>query len=323
MIHSCLGMLSQLHRMKRDKQYTKYCESNTMAHVYATLALQLELCLPSWISSFVSSYVWNKVNTHLTPSSEIKHWTHSSCHRQIVRMLKVRNEFVPENDEHCRNVFYSFVLPYITSPLDLVLYWQQLSILDKQWKSYLQSNKPVFSEKQLEQVLSVSMTTTAPGHMLQWWVLVGLSLTSDRQDALAEYTQQNVPSVSQNHPSSNLLRHHQSMIYHLLEATRSDSAEKASQSLQRAFIDRKASQECIDQISSVSYISDNDNLEASVLTLSSLAIHVHTYKAVKSIATQSHLTELRNQILEDLESPYTKSLSAKFRKTLTDDTLCI
>lgn len=333
MLHSSLGMFSQLHRMKRDENYTKYCEPNTMARVYATLALQLELCLPEWLSSALSPYVWSKVNKHLN-KAPIKHWNHSTCHSQIINMLKARNGFVSDDeDEHCKNTFYSFVLPYITSPLDLVLYWQQLAVLNQQWKSYLDGKDSAFSGEQLQTVLSVSMTTTAPGHMLQWWVLVGLSLESGQHlDTLADYTRENVPSVSQNHPSSNLLRHHQSMVYHLLEASHAGKdADKISNNLKRALRDRKASLECIRQISSTSRDSENDNLEASVLTLSSLAVLVHTYRALNSSkqVLASQLSELRNQIWEDLESPYTKLLSVKHRKHIqtsiekADETLCI
>lgn len=369
MLHSCVGMLAQLHKMKRDEKRDIYCEENTMARVYATTAIQLELCLPVSISSIVVPYCWTRViNVMNKPiTEENKHeeiiptqWLSSNCHGQVLQILSIRNGFTNNEDGSCcRNVFYSFVLPYVTSPLDLVLYWQQLSNLQNCWYSYLNGTRPVFSENQLQHVLSVSATTTAPGHMLQWWVRVGLTLQSlsnntgtqhqDNLDALAEYTRTKVPQVN-NHPSSNLLRRHQTMIYHMLEAATAlqtnINSDQVPVFLNKAAKDRTASMECIQQIA-----SSTENYEASVLVISTLAVHLRTLKAliIHQQTTSSpakrlsrggkktllahhasvYIAELRDQVMQDMESPYTKSLSSKCRNHIqsyiyqADDTLSL
>lgn len=375
MLHSCVGMLAQLHKMKRDDKHVIYCEANTMARVYATTAMQLELCLPKSISCYITPFCWKRVVTAIKdqkqvvePDNQQQHqvithqWLSSNCHQQVLQILKVRNGFIcssSTNETSCRNIFYSFVLPYVTSPLDLVLYWQQLGNLQNSWHSYLNGTRPVFSEKQLTHVLSVSATTTAPGHMLQWWVRVGLALESlshnnqqEHLDALAEYTRAKVPAVS--HPSSNLLRRHQTMIYHLLEAATAlqtnVNANQVPHYLQKASKDRRASRECIEQIASTSSFSSSENYEASVLILSTLSVHLRTLKALvihqqttstKVIAAQDknktllasqasiYIAELRDQIMHDLESPYARSLSARCKKHIqayiaqADDTLSL
>ncbi|KAK4517341.1 uncharacterized protein ATC70_000676 [Mucor velutinosus] len=374
MLHSCVGMLAQLHKMKRDEKHIIYCEANTMARVYATTAMQLELCLPKSVSSYITPFCWKRVITAIKDQKQVvesdnqqqqvitHQWLSSNCLQQVLQILKVRNGFISSsntNEANCRNIFYSFVLPYVTSPLDLVLYWQQLGNLQDSWYSYLNGTRPIFSEKQLTQVLSVSATTTAPGHMLQWWVRVGLALESlshsnqqEHLDALAEYTRAKVPAVS--HPSSNLLRRHQTMIYHLLEAATAlqtnVNTDKVPHYLQKASKDRRASRECIEQIASTSSFSSSENYEASVLILSTLSVHLRTLKALvihqqttstKAIAAQDkgktllasqasiYIAELRDQIMYDLESPYTRSLSAKCKKHIqsyiaqADDTLSL
>lgn len=376
MLHSCVGMLSQLHKMKRDDKRDIYCEQDTMARVYATTAIQLELCLPVSISSLVVPYCWTRVIQVMNNKQSLveqdnnkkqdniisTQWLGSNCHDQVLQILAIRNGFTNNNDGSCcRNVFYSFVLPYVTSPLDLVLYWQQLSNLQDCWYSYLNGTRPVFSENQLKHVLSVSATTTAPGHMLQWWVRVGLTLQSlsnntgtqhqDNLDALAEYTRTKVPQVN-NHPSSNLLRRHQTMIYHMLEAATAlqtdTNSDQVPTFLKQAAKDRTASMECIQQIA-----SSTKNYEASVLVVSTLAVHLRTLKALiihqqttyspnkrlsgggsKKRTLLAHhasvyIAELRDQVMQDMESPYTKSLSPKCRKHIqsyiyqADDTLSL
>lgn len=383
MLHSCVGMLAQLHKMKRDEKHVIYCEANTMARVYATTAMQIELCLPKFISCYITPFCWKRVITAIkdkktqpkqVADSDIvqnqhqvitNQWLSSNCHQQVLQILEVRNGFTSgsntneTNCSSCRNIFYSFVLPYVTSPLDLVLYWQQLGNLQDCWYSYLNGTRPVFSEKQLTHVLSVSATTTAPGHMLQWWVRVGLALESlshnnqqEHLDALAEYTRAKVPAVS--HPSSNLLRRHQTMIYHMLEAATALQTNvnpgQVPNYLQKASKDRRASRECIEQIASTSSYSCNENFEASVLVLSTLSVHLRTLKALvihqqttfsKTINIQDknktllasqasiYIAELRDQIMQDMESPYTRSLSAKCKKHIqsyiaqADDTLSL
>lgn len=344
MMHSCMGMLSQLHKMKRDDKHVMYYEANTMARVYATVAMQLKLCLPPFISNYPSHYCLQKANRHLK-QYKIQ-LENKECHDQVVNMLRIRNGFCADQEQSCRNIFYSFVLPYITSPLDLILYWQHLESLEQDWHAYLNGVRPVFSEKQIGQVLSISLTTTAPGHMLQWWIRVGLALESlSREepvgrhlDALAEYTRH--PS---SHPSSNLLRKYQTMIFHMLQAASALQTNKHTDQvphyLQKALKERRASFECIDQIATT------NNYEASVLVLSLLAVHLRTLKALiqhqqihsdknhgkKIPANQAsvYIAELRDQVLEDLESPYSRSLSAKCKKFIqsfisqADDTLCL
>lgn len=369
MLHSCVGMLAQLKKMKRDEKHIMYCEENTMARVYATTAIQLELCLPTSLSSVIVPYFWKRVINSMDKSTEEKkhdqqlmsnQWLSSNCHNQVLQILSIRNGFTNNDDGSCcRNVFYSFVLPYVTSPLDLVLYWHQLSNLQDCWYSYLNGTRPVFSQKQLKHVLSVSATTTAPGHMLQWWVRVGLTLQSlsnntgteheDNLDALAEYTRTKVPQVN-NHPSSNLLRRHQTMIYHMLEAATAlqtnVNSDQVPYYLKKAAKDRAASTECIQQIA-----SSTQNYEASVLVISTLAVHLRTLKALiihqqktsspakrlsaggpKTLLAHHasvYIAELRDQVMQDMKSSYTKSLSAKCRNHIqsyiyqADDTLSL
>jgi hypothetical protein len=384
MLHSCVGMLAQLHKMKRDEKHVIYCEANTMARAYATTAMQLELCLPASVSSHITPYCWKRVmnaikkqktkqvieqHDTLEDHELTTQWLQSNCHDQVLQILKVRNGFSSSNTDDsisnsCRNIFYSFVLPYVTSPLDLILYWQQLAYLQDCWNAYLNGTRPVFTEKQLARVLSVSATTTAPGHMLQWWVRVGLALESlshnnqqEHLDALAEYTRTKVPAVS-SHPSSNLLRRHQTMVYHMLEAATAlqtnVNSDLVPQYLHKAAKDRRASLECIQQIASTSASVNNENFEASVLVLSTLAVHLRTLKALiihqqttcskamtsttlprstkkTLLASQAsiYIAELRDQVMFDMESPYTQSLSSKCRKHIqayisqADDTLSL
>jgi hypothetical protein len=365
MLHTCLGMLAQLHKLKRDE-----CEANTMARVYATIAIQFELFLPVSISSLIVPYCWKRVAISKKPEEKSSQqecistqWLNSPCHDQVIQILSIRNGFTPSEEYSngaCRNSFLSFVLPYITSPLDLVLYWQQLNNLQQNYLSYLDGARPVFTKKQLKQVLDVSTTTTAPGHMLQWFVRVGLTLQSlgkggqahqENLDALAEYTRTKVPQVN-SHPTSNLLRRHQTMIYHLMEAATALQSNinsgQVPQYIQEAAKDRRASMECIQQIDL------SDNYEASVLVISTLAVHLRTLKALiihqqttcsltnkrssvinggnnKLPADQAsiYIAELRDQLLQDVKSPYARSLSAKCRGHIqsyiyqADDTLSL
>ncbi|EIE80412.1 hypothetical protein RO3G_05117 [Rhizopus delemar RA 99-880] len=379
MLHSSIRMLSQLHKMKRDKNYVSFCGHNTIARVHASAALQFELALPSFLSSYLVPYHWKKVTECLNSKKSegqqedavvndqlvTNQWLNSECHDQVLHMLTSRNGFdhgayvFPDNSAvggSCRNVLYSFVLPYVTSPLDLVMYWQQLSNLEQCWLAYLNGVRPVFSEKQLNQMLSVSATATAPGHMLQWWVRVGLALESlaknqdENMKVLAEYTQ---PKKNNDiHPSSNLLHRHQNMMYNLIEAAsalvQNDKLYKVSSLLDQATKDRQASAKCIQQISST-HSGASSNCEASVLVLSTLAVHLRTLKALiihsssgssrrQSISTppvfsaqqaSTYIAQLRDQVLQDLESPYAKSLPSKCKKHIqlyiyqADDTLSL
>ncbi|KAI8983582.1 hypothetical protein BDB01DRAFT_835667 [Pilobolus umbonatus] len=365
MLQSCVGMLAQLHKMKRDEKHLSYYGPNALARVYTTTAIQLELCLPKIVSSHLSTYCWNYVIKAMKFESENEDnqllpakWANSNCHDQVLQILSVRNGFNSLNSSDpvlpCRNIFYSFVLPYVTSPLDLVLYWQQLSNLQTGWLTYMNGTRPVFSEKQLSHMLTVSATTTAPSHMLQWWVRVGLALQSlssgseqkENLDMLAEYTRTTVPAVN-NQPSSNLLRRHQTMIYNLLEAATAlqvnGDATKVPKHLKLAAKDRRASGECIQQIASTTSRSPTANYEASILVLSTLSVHLRTLKALIVHQTSGkrpsealpaneasvYIAELRDQVMRDMESPYTKCLSTKCRKHIqtyisqADDTLSL
>jgi hypothetical protein len=355
-------MLAQLHITKRDKNYVNYHGPNIMARVYTVSAIQLELCLPKAISSYLASRHWKKVsnildkNAYEDSNQEEKitmtaQWLHSTCHEQVLQILATRNGFCSESPLSCRNTFYSFVLPYVTSPLDFVLYWQQLNNLQTCWVAYLNGTRPVFSEKQLTYMLSVSTTTTAPSHMLQWWVRVGLALQSvnsvqdqENLDALSDYTRTTVPAVNA-HPSSNLLRGNQTMIYNMIEAATAlqsnTNIENVSLYLNQASKERFASNECIQHISSAFTGSPVANLEASVLALSTLSVNLRTLKALilHQISCSSpslpanlaavYIAELRDQVLHDMESPYAKSLPQKCKKHIqsyisqADDTLSL
>ncbi|KAI8645983.1 hypothetical protein BD408DRAFT_429144 [Parasitella parasitica] len=356
MFHSCVSMFAQLHKMKRDENHDIYCEQNTVARVYATAALQLELCLPKSISCYITPLCWKRVfsaikdqKQAIEPDQQVttkNQLLSVNCHQQVLQMLESRNGFVGStNEKNCRNVFYSFVLPYVTSPLDLILYWQQVGNIQDCWYSYLNGSRSVFSKKQLEHPLYVSATTTAPGCMLQWWIRVGLALESlsdnaqqEHLDALAEYIRAESPTVS--HLSSNLLRRHYAMIYHMLEAASAlqtnANADQVPQFLKEAAKYRSASRECIEQIATTSTQFCNENFEASVLVLSTLSVHLRTLKALvtkqqtttKTLDIQDenktllasqfsvYIAELRDQITQDMESPYTKSLLASCKKRI-------
>lgn len=378
MLHSCIEMLAQLHKCN-EKKLTALHKANNMARVYATIVMQLELSLPLSVSSLVAPYYWKRVIINIEKKKRAAEkgketdkeqlisndWLHSDCHDQILRILLSRNAFSTTTYDNscqiacCRNAFHSFVLPYITTPLDFILYWQELSRLQQCYFSYLNGTRPVFTQNQLDQVLNISTTTTAAGHMLQWFVRVGLALQSlgaggpvhqANLDALAEYTRTKVPQVN-HQPSSNILRRHQTMIYNMMEAaTALQSDLNSSQAvlyLQMAAQDRDASKECLEQIDA------SQNYEASVLLISTLAVHLRTLKALivhqqttfsvnkrssmdmtyskKLQASQAsiYIAELRERVLRDMESPYTKTLSAKCKKHIqsyiyqADDTLSL
>ncbi|KAI9257407.1 hypothetical protein BY458DRAFT_518848 [Sporodiniella umbellata] len=315
LFYSTVAMLAQLHKMKRDPNYVALCGPGTLTRLHATAAIQCELCLPSWLANRWVHYHWQKM---IQVSKEKKAWTEtwltSACHTQVRSMLSARNGF--QQDE-CRHVLYSFVLPYVTSPMGLICYWQELEELKACWLDYLSGERPVFDLQDIHRL----SPQTAPGQMLQWYVRVGLCLESlasgDCLKLLSEY-----------HPKtlhSPLMLKHQSRILHLLEATtalvQNQKLYKVASLLELAAQERPASLKCMQQLASKS-----SPAEASVLVLSSLAVHLRALKALIVHGTGSHapgfsaqqaakyIAQLRDQVLHDLDSPFATPLSNKCKK---------
>ncbi|EIE82047.1 hypothetical protein RO3G_06752 [Rhizopus delemar RA 99-880] len=364
MLHSSIDMLTQLHEIKCTSNYISFYGYEIIARAHATIALQLELCSIPFISSYLAPYHWTKALELLSRKLEqaekdaqtsnrltTNQWSNSEWHNQVLRMLTARNGFNScscisldilrtSNKRICRNILYSFVLPYIISPLDLELYWQQLNSLKHCWLAYLDGVHPVFSEGQLNQMLSVSVTTTASSYMLQWWVRVGLALESlhkeqqENMDILSEYARMKTKAIIVNsHSSFNLLQRYQIMMYSLIEATRSlvqnNELDKVPFLFERVIQHWNASKKCIRQIASTNPILDpSSNCEANVFALATLAVNTRALKELliyqssisrsqpmplyfSNIQISTYIVHVRGQILHDLDSPYAKILSTK------------
>ncbi|CEP19427.1 hypothetical protein [Parasitella parasitica] len=107
------------------------------------------------------------------------------------------------------------------------------------------------------------------------------------------------------------------------------NVDEVPRSLQEASKNRRASRECIDQITSTSSCTHNENFEASVLVLSNLsvqlkklkALFIHQQTATKALNIQNenktlpaslvsvYKAKLRDQIIQDMESPYSIIIS--------------
>ncbi|KAI8343809.1 hypothetical protein EDC96DRAFT_567986 [Choanephora cucurbitarum] len=321
MLHSCFCMLFQLRKLKQGEKQQAYCEPNTLTRIYTTAALQFELCLPKPVAARLVPSYWKYMLNKKTTTS----WLASDCHKQVLSMLKARNGL----DADCKNAFYSFVLPYTTSPLDLVLYWQQLSHLKQLWLDHLEGKPSVFAKDTMPLVCS-----NAPNAMLQWYRQVGLAVDAKVALEHDEHDQ---------YPSSHLLSRHRAMMDHLLnivQACQQENSYQIIQCFEKVAKDTSASNECLLYLCSTLPGSDKDNEEASVLMLSTLAVRVAVLKSVLAHPTlwesqscfRTQMTHsiqaLVDQLGHDLKSPYASALSAPSRKQIqacllqADDILC-
>ncbi|OBZ85658.1 hypothetical protein A0J61_06297 [Choanephora cucurbitarum] len=330
MLHSCFCMLFQLRKLKQGEKQQAYCEPNTLTRIYTTAALQFELCLPKPVAARLVPSYWKYM---LVNKKTVTTWIQSDGHKQVLSMLKARNGLDAGTD--CKNAFYSFVLPYTTSPLDLVLYWQQLSHLKQLWLDHLESKPSVFSKDQMTLVCS-----NAPSAMLQWYRQVGLAVESKGQLGLDQDENE-----SSQYPSSHLLSRHRAMIDHLLKIVQAGQQKDVYQVIhcfEKVSRDTSASTECLHYLCSTLPNSDKDNEEASVLMLSTLAVRLAALNSLLAHPTffflesqscfhtqmTSYLQALVDQLGHDLKSPYVSDLSSQSRKQIqacllqADEILC-
>ncbi|KAI8378372.1 hypothetical protein BD560DRAFT_445207 [Blakeslea trispora] len=317
MLHSCLGMLFHLRKLKQCEKQQAYCEASTLTRIYTTTALQLELCLPKSLTTQLVSSYWKHMlmNKKSSQYSHTTAWLQSDCHDQVLSMLKARCGFDASMD--CKSAFYSFVLPYVTSPLDLVLYWQQLSQLKQLWVEHL-DDESVFSKDQ-----PTLFCLNAPNSMLQWHYHVGMAVEAKANVLL--------DNESNHYPSSHLLSRHRAMIQHLLRAIKACYQQDSHQAIayfEKASKDRHTSTECLQYLCSTLPHSDRANEEASVLILSTLAVRVAALKSIlaylENMDKQScfhtqistSLQELVDQLMQDLKSPYVTAISGHSRKQI-------
>ncbi|KAI9005844.1 hypothetical protein CLU79DRAFT_573039 [Phycomyces nitens] len=227
MLRSCVGMLANVKPLEISAQSALYLRPRTVARIYATAAIQLELTLPAILSAPLAHHCWSRVidafeqarevqdtkdsDEHwMTQATGIPEWPVSSNHNEILSMVKARSGLVGRQSAAvCQNIFYSFVLPYLTSPLEWIVYWQNLSSLQDSWLAQLQNKPSLFKVSQLP-----PSTTTAVDQMLSWSIHLGLSLQSDELRASASMlslSEALKASSSSSYSVSNLLQRHRSM----------------------------------------------------------------------------------------------------------------
>ncbi|KAL0095201.1 helix-loop-helix DNA-binding domain-containing transcription factor [Phycomyces blakesleeanus] len=291
MLRSCVGMLANVKPLEISSQSSLYLRPRTIARIYATAAIQLELTLPAVLSEPLANHCWSRVvdafeqarEVHDTKDSDehwmtqatgIPEWPVSSNHKEILSMVQARSGLVGRQSAAvCQNIFYSFVLPYLTSPLEWIVYWQHLSSLQDSWIAQLQQNKStLFKVSQLP-----PSTTTAVDQMLSWSIHLGLSLQSDElrsSASMVSLSESLKASSSGSQTVSHLLQRHRSMVFYTLQGAKlleRNDTEAALQSFALAQNDSRAGLDCIRHIAT-------SNVEASVLALSTLAVTWHAFK---------------------------------------------
>ncbi|KAF7728746.1 hypothetical protein EC973_005584 [Apophysomyces ossiformis] len=343
MLRSCVGMFAQIKQLENDERHPTFFKPRTVARIFSVAAIQLELSLPSFLAGPLVRFCWRRVvsavgqykalaehqeapDHWLIQNKDMNNdWLESESHRQILSMVAARNNFIAPTPLNCSNAFYSFALPYLTSPLDWIVYWQTLSQLQQSWLKLLDNNalksvENVFSTSQLPPVV-----VTPVDQMVAWWVHLGLALQKEDGDGdnamekhLAYLTD---PKFGHHHPSSILLQRHRAATCNVLKAmVEFQKNGDPAHYLELALQDRRSSVECVRQIASVPAA----NLEASVLVLSSLAVNLLAFITIadhrfsRSVlapqAAARYLGELRDQLAHDLALPLTKGLSPRCRK---------
>ncbi|KAI8984308.1 hypothetical protein BDF20DRAFT_859186 [Mycotypha africana] len=348
MLASCMNMLAQLHKMKRSDDYITYFEHDIMCRVFATVALKMQLCLPKIISTYISAYFWKQVDavsfivrqrslsdrkqlnnfttgfdtkTSLVDCITRHEWIGSKGLEQVLEIFKARLGFsqaIPvrkDNCQHCpcKNAFYSFALPYVTSPLDFVIYWQHLDALRHEWVEYLMTKddpnlKSVFGNKCITNVrcksptLKYTSSSMVAVTMLRWFNNVGQVLESmkskdEKKSKTLELIEQLNP-VPDTHPSSEILKQHQSTIYYLVKACyflQTSSVDDAMEYLGEALNNYHTWKRCFQQLAAISH--DEPNCEASVFTFSTLAVHTDTLRHLITSITNTTTTTIKQRHL--------------------------
>ncbi|KAG0170208.1 hypothetical protein DFQ29_009377 [Apophysomyces sp. BC1021] len=353
MLRSCVGMFAQIKQLENDERHPTFFRPRTIARIFCTAAIQLELALPSVIAGPLVRFCWRRAvaaveqykalaeheeapDHWLIQTKDMNNaWLESESHRQIITMVATRNNFIAPTPLNCSNTFYSFALPYLTSPLDWVLYWQTLNQLQQSWLNLLDgaalksSDDVYFSSSQLPPAM-----VTPVDQMVSWWVHLGLALQkqadagddecddAEQQQHLLYLATDQKFTQRQHSPSSGLLQRHRAVIYNVLKATMEFQKKSGDPAyyLELAIQDRRSSIECVRQIASL----PTTNLEASVLVLSSLAVNLRAFVTIaehqfsRSVlapqAAARYLAELRDQLAHDLALPLTRSLSPRCRK---------
>ncbi|KAG2224655.1 hypothetical protein INT45_007900 [Circinella minor] len=298
-IRSCTGMLASIHAMERDSRRTVLLRPRTLARVYTTAAIQTELILGKQNNRLSRSY-WKraiqKSNNNGDGSDDIQEkWLTSKSYRQL---LDIMTERTGQSSSGCTSKFYSFVLPYLTAPLDWVIYWQTLQQFQHSYIHFIERMvQPTTNEKKvvLFDVSQLSESNDSPiDYMSSWWTHLGIALESNHQNDFKQ--------LELELDGSMLLKRHCRSLSHLVKATVARKQEMILQELEQALTDPLAS------IDAIRYIANHDtNDEAILLSLSALATHLTAYHTLSATTTSpddllsKYLKQLQEHIRIDLE----------------------
>ncbi|KAI9260731.1 hypothetical protein BDA99DRAFT_513040 [Phascolomyces articulosus] len=318
-IRSCTGMLASIHAMERDSRRTVLLRPRTLARVYTTAAIQTELILGNKNNRLSQSY-WKRAieksqYSHGDGTGDIQEkWLQSKSYEQLMHMMAARTGHCHDNNASCcPSMFYSFVLPYLTAPLDWVIYWQTLQQFQRAYVRFIERAATVMNaenddKEKKEIIFEVSQlpeSNDSPiDHMTSWWTHLGMALESNHT--------QDFDQLELALDGSMLLKRHCRSLSHLVKATTtmaatttsSNNNKKILQELELALTDPLAS------IDAIRYIANHDtNDEAILLSLSALATHLTAYHTLSSYCQSldeddllpKYLKQLQEHIRIDLE----------------------
>ncbi|KAI8144952.1 hypothetical protein BJV82DRAFT_606870 [Fennellomyces sp. T-0311] len=282
-IRSCTGMLASIHSMERDSRRDVLLRPRTLARVYTTAAVQMELVFGP--NNRLSTSYWKRAIEKDEGLQE--EWLHSNGHKQLMHMMATRSGY----EGNCTSTFYSFVLPYLTAPLDWMVYWQTLSQLQRTYVQLIE--RTVMDNDKKEALFDSSMlpaTNESPiDHMISWWVHLGMALESTNDD---------LSSLQLAMDGSMLLKRHCRSLTHLVQAiAAAPNQTNVVEQLEEALEDPLAS------IDGIKYIANHEtNDEAVLLSLSTLAAHLTAYHTLSDIPDVSqHLVQLKEHLRIDME----------------------
>lgn len=272
LLRSCAAMLSRIHLLERDPRLVT---DRTTARVNITAAIQLRLVFgPNRFSDKLAG-------------------THPP--QQIMSMLANRT-----SSRTCPTVFYSYVLPYLVTPLDWSDYWLAL---DKLQAMYIQW---MLSEGNSGGLFDMFSTKDVPA-MVAWWTHLGKCLGNGSAPSSSLEFLHALIDKDEKCPSSVLLKRHCRSIYHFVQAANeiesSNNSETCANHLEQALADHNASADCI------AYLAPADlhgNHEADLLHLSTLAVHLHVYRRLsgtESDLLQRYRQQIKERIVRQVELP--------------------
>lgn len=192
----------------------------------------------------------------------------------------------------CPTVFYSYVLPYLVTPLDWSEYWLALDKLQTMYSQWM------ISEGKNSGLFDMLSTKDVPA-MVAWWTHLGKCLVSNASapSNSLEFLHTLIDK-DEKCPSSVLLKRHCRSIYHFVQAANeyynNHNSQTCANHLEQALADHKASADCI------AYLAPADlhgNQEADLLHLSTLAVHLHVYRRLSG--TENDLLQRYRQLIKE------------------------